>query len=482
MYIRKNIADFLKKMPKEMKLPKNWKKFVKENDVEYNLLIKQGKECKCTNCGKHFYSNQVVIKECSAVCPFCNNIYNIKRSNLRNYFFLYELALVDKIDNKLVLRYFEVRRKYNHEKRKFDDDIVEYARIVPELDIELVNDRFIKYMSIEKVNHTKKIKKWRVFNGMYGLRQYYKSIYLENIEEKLKGTIYQYAPITDAVIYLGNNKLCFLNVLEKSKYPSFELLMKLGLYKLALDCPEKFNITGNFEKRFGVKKNFYNFMKRHDISYDELCVLQLTQKANINKIRRLLRISSNFISDLKEVSKYIDLNQIENYSKKQKNFNIHNYLDYVKNLEKLEIPITNKLLLPDNFNEAHDTSVKKVEIIVDDKELMNEKIKERYKQLEKNGYSDNVFFIRPAKSLDDIKSEACQQNNCVYKNYSIPYAFGECDIYFLREIKNPKKSLVTIEVRDNKIRQKEQKNHINLSEEQNGILNYWEKNIIRKLA
>ena len=24
MYIRKNIADFLEKMPKEMKMPKNW--------------------------------------------------------------------------------------------------------------------------------------------------------------------------------------------------------------------------------------------------------------------------------------------------------------------------------------------------------------------------------------------------------------------------------------------------------------------------
>ena len=49
MYIRKNIADFLEKMPKEMKMPKNWKTFVKKYDIEYNLLIKHGKECECTN-------------------------------------------------------------------------------------------------------------------------------------------------------------------------------------------------------------------------------------------------------------------------------------------------------------------------------------------------------------------------------------------------------------------------------------------------
>ena len=202
----------------------------------------------------------------------------------------------------------------------------------------------------------------------------------------------------------------------------------------------------------------------------------------MDKIRRLLRICSNWIGDLERVSKYINLEKIENYSKKQRDFHIHNYLDYIRNLEKLEIPLTNKLLLPENFKEAHDISVKKVRIIVEDKELLNRKIKERYKQLEQNGYSDNVFFIRPAKSLNDMKNEAKQQNNCVYKNYSESYAFGDTDIYFLREIKNPKKSLVTIEVKDNQIRQKEQKNHGSLSKEQGEILNYWEKNIIKKVA
>lgn len=59
MYIRKEIREFLKKMPKEMKLPKHWRKFIHESDVEYNLLIKHGKEYECTNCGKYFYSEQV---------------------------------------------------------------------------------------------------------------------------------------------------------------------------------------------------------------------------------------------------------------------------------------------------------------------------------------------------------------------------------------------------------------------------------------
>ena len=195
MYIRKEIREFMEKMPKEMKLPKHWRKFIHEYNVEYNLLIKHGKEYECTNCGKYFYSEQVEGKGCWDICPFCHNQYDVRRSNLKNYFFLYDLAIVDNVDNKLVLRYFEVERNYNYKKRRFDDNVVEYARIVPELDIELVNDRFVKYMSFERVYHTKRIKKWRIFNGMYGLSQYYKGIYLENMNEKIKGTIYQYEPL-----------------------------------------------------------------------------------------------------------------------------------------------------------------------------------------------------------------------------------------------------------------------------------------------
>ena len=171
MYIRKDIADFLEKMPKEMKVPRNFKTFVKKYDVEYNLMIKHGKQCECTNCGKYFYSEQVEGKGCWDICPFCGNQYDVRRSNLKNYFFLYDLALIDNVDNKLVLRYFEIYRKYDYNTRRFKSDIVEYARVVPELDIELESDRFVKYMTSVKVYHTKKIKKWRIFTGCYCLNQ-----------------------------------------------------------------------------------------------------------------------------------------------------------------------------------------------------------------------------------------------------------------------------------------------------------------------
>lgn len=444
------------------------------------MFIKHGKECECTNCGKYFYSEQVEGKGCWDICPFCNNQYDVRRSNLKNYFFLYDLATLDNVDNKLIVRYFEVYRKYDYETRRFKDDISEYARIVPELDIELVNDRFVKYLSSERVYHTKRIKKWRVFTGMYGLGQYYKAIYLDNIDEKTKGTIYQYAPLKEAMQYLGNNKVNFLKLLGKAQYPSFELLMKAGLYKLAVNCPESFNGKGSFEKRFGVSKDYYNFMKKHDISENELDVLKLIKRKNINIINKLLKMSNNNIDDLEEANKYINLIKLEKYSKKQSKFSLFSYLDYIRNLEKLDVPLTNKMLLPENFVEAHDISVKKVKLV--SSKTINKKIQQRYKELLKNEYKDNVFFIRPAKNLKDMREESKQQKNCVYKNYSEDYAYGYTDIYFLRNIKEPEKSLVTVEVNKNKIRQKYQKKNNKVTREQDLFLKIWEKNIIQKVA
>lgn len=478
MYIRKDIKDFIERMPKEMKLPRHWKKFINYNNEKYNLIIKHGNEYECTNCRKYF--NIEANPGDRAFCPFCNNLYLVRNSNLKHFCFKYYLALIDNFDNKLMIRYFEMERLYYRKTRTFEDDIVEYARVIPELDVDLANDRYYKYLSAENVVHTKRIKRWRVFTGIYGLQQYFRKIYLEDIKEKTKGTIYQYAPIKEAIEYLQNDSVDLLGLLRKAKYNSFELLMKLGLYNLALECPEKFNNSGSFEKRFGISKDYYEFMKKYDINDEQLETLKLIKVKDIKLINRLLKISNNNEYELERASKYINLIKLGEYAKTQKKFDIITYLDYIRNMEKLDIPLTNKILMPEDINEAHYESIKKVRVL--SSKVINKKMINRYKELQKNAYNDNIYFIRPAKNVKDMKDEAKQQDNCVYKNYSESYAFGDTDIYFLRDMNKPDKSLVTVEVFKNKIRQKYQRKNELVTEEQNKFLLNWEKNIIQKAA
>lgn len=82
-------------------------------------------------------------------------------------------------------------------------------------------------------------------------------------------------------------------------------------------------------------------------------------------------------------------------------------------------------------------------------------------------------FIYP-NCTQDIKNEAVQQNNCV-ASYIQRVINGQCHILFLRYKDSPDKSLVTIEVRDNKIVQALQKYNHPLTSEQKEIVENWNK-------
>lgn len=77
-------------------------------------------------------------------------------------------------------------------------------------------------------------------------------------------------------------------------------------------------------------------------------------------------------------------------------------------------------------------------------ELFKKKIKKEYEC----SFGDYVFIY--PKSTQEIKDEACMQNNCV-ASYIDRVIDGACHILFLRKRDNPECSLVTIEVRNNQI-------------------------------
>lgn len=82
-------------------------------------------------------------------------------------------------------------------------------------------------------------------------------------------------------------------------------------------------------------------------------------------------------------------------------------------------------------------------------------------------------FIYP-KCTQDIKDESVQMSNCV-SSYVKKVIDGYCDILFLRYKDSPDNSLVTIEVRDNKIVQALQRYNHPLTKEQKEIVDKWNK-------
>lgn len=91
-------------------------------------------------------------------------------------------------------------------------------------------------------------------------------------------------------------------------------------------------------------------------------------------------------------------------------------------------------------------------------------------------------FIYPA-STDEIKEEAVSQNNCV-ASYIKDVINGDCHILFLRKSDEPDKSLVTIEVRGNKIVQARRRFNESITIKEQEIVDKWNNkyNLKEKVA
>ena len=155
------------------------------------------------------------------------------------------------------------------------------------------------------------------------------------------------------------------------------------------------------------------------------------------------------------------------------------YVDYLENASLLGFDLKNKkYLFPENLKESHDKLVEQVRIYRN--QIFTEAILRRYNELSKNIYKSEEFIIIPPKNEEEFISEASQQGNCVYTNYYEKHANGSSDIYFMRSLKNINKSLVTVEVRNNKVVQSRIKGNLNPNENELKFLQEWENKILQK--
>lgn len=256
----------------------------------------------------------------------------------------------------------------------------------------------------------------------------------------------------------------------------------MKLYNLALRADE-FRNKGSFREIFGVSKDYYPFMKKNNITYLQLKLLRLLGEKDIQKIRYLQHFVSygDSISDLEEISNYISLNRFIKYAKMHhRKVKTYLYKDYLRFAKMLGLDLkNNKYAFPTNLKEEHDKLEKQFEI--QSKTIIKKAIIKRNKELSVNKYKNNKFIILPAPSLKSLEDESKQQSNCV-RTYAEKYANGSCDIYFMRDVKKPKESLVTVEVKKNRIVQSRIKHNDDPNENQLIFLREWEKNILRKVA
>lgn len=153
-------------------------------------------------------------------------------------------------------------------------------------------------------------------------------------------------------------------------------------------------------------------------------------------------------------------------------FLIRELYDYAKMMSQLSIKY-NKY--PRNFLTTHKIACRNYNRMK--KEFSEELFQKRINKKYECSFGDYIFIY--PKSTQDIKDEACMQNNCV-ASYIDRVIDGECHILFLRKKNKPNESLVTIEVVNNHIVQAKRKFNEPVTDKEQGVINAFNKKFANK--
>ena len=365
-YIKKSVREKLISMDNDNTMPKKWDRFIDEIRVNHNLLIKGRKNLvKCTNCDFEFISKNKIGEY--AKCKNCKNTYQIRSNRLKRDYFIDRIILINMIKGKLVYRYFEIYSSCNKNNNyKFLSSVTEFARIFPEDYIAVVNERVSKCQGSIYINNYGDSKKWREYTRNYSFGEI-GYVYPYNLKKVFSNTKWKYINFTKFLKKV--NPINFDYLYKYSMYcDSFEMLVKLKLYNLAVTA-SKFTLKGSFNQIFGVSKDYYEFMKRNNITFEELEILRLLKEKNIKKMRYLAKY--NKYGAINEIIEYININRLYQYLTKHKGkVDLYLYKDYLRFAKLIGLDLKNKkYLFPKDLRKQHDELEKAFKIR--NRELLN---------------------------------------------------------------------------------------------------------------
>lgn len=468
-YINKKLQILIKSMDKTFSVGLGVRKWLRQSIyLKHNLILKSKEGYYCTNCKNKFHST-VKVGEYT-ICPKCKQELLVRMKTLQYQTFKDDFRILEFIDGYFVLRGFEVLSIYNN--YRVSHQYHEYQRLVISKDkIYLLASNLLKnYMGYLSVSHNEKHTSWRLLDSQYRWYMSRGSIYWGELERDTDGTVYHYCPIQRVLqSCTGDTSIEILLQRVLNNPTSFELLSKLELTNLAIDCDE-FTNKGSFENRFGVTKDYLTFMVKYNLTYNELEVLQVIKHKNIRNVKKLSKLD-NF----KELSTYLDMEKA--LSNGLNETNEHLYKDYLDFAKRLHLNMKDKrVLYPTDIVKSHDELMHQVETI-ENQEII-EKIKIRYGELKQLSYHDDKYVVFPVPSLSDLIRESEVQDICI-RSYNERYANGETNLFFMRSIKNVNKPLVAIEVKDGRIMQSRGKRNNVPTRMQKAFINKWEKEVLK---
>ncbi|HAB66574.1 MAG TPA: hypothetical protein DCE23_04320 [Firmicutes bacterium] len=469
MYIKKKSRELFKNLDRYLKLPGKFNQYVNQIEISHRLIKKNKNNCYCDNCGHIFNSTEVSINE-RYNCPNCKKELLVRSNRLKKLRQRDEFCILNRYKEYWIIRAFDIETWYQD--GEYNSHVCEYCRQIYNehlsLEYEIYNKNIVCTTSGKHISHKCFLdNNWKVNQSYYHQMGDYYKVFPYNLKRVLKESKWQYSQIWEFA-KKNQDYVCLVDIL-KNYNNSFELLVKMKLYNLALDSVSINHAATNIKSMYDTIRKHLNFIKKHNLNFDQLTALDYVKNENIKIIDCL---SESNIQDYELLKKFnIDYTYVLSVSDV-----IEEYFDYLDMCQKLQYNLKDKKIkYPKEMLVEHDKLIDLIEVLEDKQNSVS--INKRYNRIKKNEFHSKKYKIYPVSSVGELVDESRQQNNCV-KTYAERIAEGKCDIYFMRLVDNPRKSLVTVEVRNNKIVQKRTKNNERTTKEQDKFLNMWERKIL----
>jgi len=469
-YINENMRFFKKRKPSERYIKNIMSRFLFFNeDTAY-----------CTYCESEVKKPALLKHNENSICPCCKSTViakNLKYSHKKLEDVQWSL-IVENVEGYILFRYYRHIRNLADYKNT-DVKTLELHRDVLNISTKerhffsLYNGEWCKYRNY--INHYCQSSVYsEPQNGCHVPANLSKTIskqipYLKETSDIFFSEGLKY----DKEGYLYETFVqCFL------KYKYMEILTKVGLKHL---------LYSSYDSRPLINGN--NPMEILGLSHLQYKIFMQQEKKSWNDINKIITISElmkfteeNYLS-FKDYDKcqIEDILFLTNYMSKVKAKKMYDqygtlYIDYIKMALKLGHDMTNKFVLfPANVKNAHDIVTGEInkQKAADAKKVL--------KEIKNAGYEfcDSEYAVIVPTSSASIVKEGQNLHHCV-ANYISDVVNRKTIILFVRKISNKRKSLYTLEVKDNKVRQFRAFGNKKPPEDAQKFIELYEQEILKK--
>ena len=424
------------------------RKSLKNNKMIRFNSNKKASDYYCTFCG-HTHTSKTVNLHTKLKCPNCgHNFYVLGKHNniedVEDYITRYE---VNK-RKELIARLFYFKKEYDKVEMKYKTQLFEVVRLNVDRDIAIKKDTY--WVMCTGWRHAEGYRDWKRDNDRFSYYRdnafhdcfLYDIVQRTNLKNILSKTKYKYSAMDIVARNGGIDTIGFLRLWEM--YPKVELLAKAKCFNLIKDLiyrGNKYSVNGVM-KLIEENKKSLRLIADMDLTVSEFKMAVKYQLKDKKIIKMAVKCDMFLDVKTNQAAKIIQ------YLGKQ-NCKCHEYRDYLETAALIGMDLKNSnVRFPKNIHKAHNDVMNKYKVVKD--ELINKKISDFSKDLEKYIYEDKKLIIKPAQSQQELIDESKQLDHCV-RTYGEKMAKRETSIFFIRKKKNIKKSFVTLELKEGRV-------------------------------